>query len=76
VTASGRRLGRAASVIAGVAAIFGAPASARAGAWTLPEGTGQLIETLYGWTGAGAPFGGNPAVKQTRVDLQTTSNMA
>jgi hypothetical protein len=70
VTASGRWLARAASVIGEVALIFGAPASALAGAWTQPEGSGLLIVTLYGWTGDGAPWGGNPAVKQNRVDAQ------
>jgi hypothetical protein len=42
-----------------------------AGAWTLPQGTGQLIETLYGWTGFGPPWGGNPPVNQSRFDAQT-----
>ncbi len=30
-----------------------------------------MIETLWGWTGEGAPWGGDPAVKQNRADLQT-----
>ena len=42
-----------------------------AGAWTLPQGTGQLIETLYGWTGFGPPWGGNPPANQSRFDAQT-----
>jgi protein XagA len=51
--------------------IVGAPEGALGGAWTLPQGTGQLIETLYGWTGFGPPWGGNPPTNQTRFDAQT-----
>jgi hypothetical protein len=54
-----------------IALIVGAPTGAFGGAWTLPQGTGQLIATLYGWTGFGPPFGGNPPTNQTRVDAQT-----
>jgi hypothetical protein len=54
-----------------LAFIVGAPAGAFAGAWTLPQGTGQLIETLYGWTGFGPPWGGNPPASQNRFDAQT-----
>jgi hypothetical protein len=53
-----------------LAFIVGAPAGALAGAWTLPQGTGQLIATLYGWTGFGPPWGGNPPVNQSRFDAQ------
>src|ERR1700722_11135137 len=45
----------------------GASTAAFAGAWTLPQGTGQLIATLYGWTDFGPPFGSNPPTNQTRV---------
>jgi hypothetical protein len=45
--------------------------SALGGAWTLPPGTGQLIATLYGWTGFGPPWGGNPPANQSRFDAQT-----
>ena len=38
-----------------LAAVVGAPAGALGGAWTLPQGTGQVIATLYGWTGFGPP---------------------
>ena len=58
----------------GLAVCVLAPATAApvlAGAWLQPQGQGLMIETLWGWTGAGAPWGGNPAVKQNRVDLQT-----
>jgi hypothetical protein len=48
-----------------------APGSALAGAWTMPQGTGQVIETLYGWTGFGPPWGGNPPASQSRFDAQT-----
>jgi hypothetical protein len=54
-----------------LAFIVGAPTHAFGGAWTLPQGTGQLIATLYGWTGFGPPWGGNPPTNQTRVDAQT-----
>jgi hypothetical protein len=54
-----------------LAFIVSAPAVAWGGAWTLPQGTGQLITTLYGWTGFGPPWGGNPPVNQSRVDAQT-----
>jgi protein XagA len=54
-----------------LAFIGGAPVDAFAGAWTLPQGTGQLIETLYGWTGFGPPWGGNPPANQSRFDAQT-----
>ena len=30
-----------------------------------------MIETLYGWTGEGAPWGGDPGVKQNRGELST-----
>jgi hypothetical protein len=53
------------------ALIAGAPATAFGGAWTMPQGTGQLIETLYGWTGFGPPWGGNPPANQSRFDAQT-----
>ena len=54
-----------------LAFIVGAPAAAFAGAWTLPQGTGQVITTLYGWTGFGPPWGGNPPANQSRFDAQT-----
>ena len=56
---------------AALAFIAGAPATAFGGAWTMPQGTGQLIETLYGWTGFGPPWGGNPPANQSRFDAQT-----
>ena len=33
----------------------------------LPQGTGQLIETLYGWTGFGPPWGGNGSAGRFKV---------
>jgi hypothetical protein len=54
-----------------LAFIAGAPTAAFAGAWTMPQGTGQLIATLYGWTGFGPPWGGNPPANQSRFDAQT-----
>jgi hypothetical protein len=70
VVASGSGVQRAAG--AAIAFAIGlAPVAARAGAWTEPQGSGLLIETLFGWVGDGAPWGDNPAVKQNREDAQT-----
>jgi hypothetical protein len=69
VIANARGLGPA--VLLGCAcALVGAPAGVLAGAWTLPQGSGLMIDTLYGWTGEGAPWGGNKGVDQTRFDAQ------
>ncbi len=54
-----------------LAFIAGASTNAFGGAWTMPQGTGQVIETLYGWTGFGPPWGGNPPASQSRFDAQT-----
>jgi hypothetical protein len=70
VVASGSRRSRAAGATLAFALAAGAPAAALAGAWTEPQGSGLLIETLFGWTGEGAPWGGNPAVKQNREEAQ------
>jgi protein XagA len=59
------------AAVAALALIAGAPATVFGGAWTMPQGTGQLIETLYGWTGFGPPWGGNPPACQSRFDAQT-----
>lgn len=64
-----RLAGRIRSAIC--AAIALAPQPAAAGAWTEPQGDGQMILTLYGWSGDGSPWGGKPGVSQTRADLQT-----
>ena len=71
MVASGSRRSRAAGATVALALALGAPVAALAGAWTEPQGSGLLIETLFGWTGAGAPWGDNPAVKQNREDAQT-----
>ena len=71
MVASGSRRSRAAGAAVALALALGAPAAALAGAWTEPQGTGLLIETLFGWEGQGSPWGGNPAVKQDRVEAQT-----
>ena len=68
---AGPKLWRWWAVVSASALIIGAPAGALGGAWTMPQGTGQLIETLYGWTGFGPPWGGNPPVPQNRFDAQT-----
>jgi hypothetical protein len=46
-----------------------APSAAYAGAWTLPQGQGQIIQTLSGWLGWGspAPDGG----REDKVETQT-----
>jgi protein XagA len=62
---------RALGAMGALALITGQADEAWAGAWTLPQGTGLLIESLWGWIGAGAPWGGNPAVKQNKVEAQT-----
>ncbi len=71
-TGSDRRVGRQVGGALGFLALaLCAPASALAGAWTLPQGTGQLIETFYGWTGDGAPWGGEKGVSQWKAGAQT-----
>jgi len=62
--------GRLERAVCAVAAIALAPAAAWSGAWTEPQGQGLMIATLWGWTGVGSPWGGNPAVKQNRGDSQ------
>jgi hypothetical protein len=64
------RVGRAICVVA-VAVSYIVPTGAIAAAWTEPQGEGLVIETLSGWTGAGAPWGGDPAIEQKRVELET-----
>jgi hypothetical protein len=59
------------AVAGALAFIVGASTSAFGGAWTLPQGPGQFIETFYGWTGFGPPWGGNPPANQSRFDAQT-----
>ena len=71
MTRAGFKLWRLWVAAGALAAVFGAPAGAFGGAWTLPQGSGQLIETLYGWTGFGPPWSGNPPVNQSRFDAQT-----
>ena len=71
LTGAGPKPRRSWTVASAFALSVGAPACALGGAWTLPQGTGQLIETLYGWTGFGPPWGGNPRSPQSRVDAQT-----
>jgi hypothetical protein len=47
-----------------------APAGALAGAWTLPAGQGQIIASLFGWTGDGPAYGGGSGPKESRVEGQ------
>jgi hypothetical protein len=56
----------------GLALIALAPSGAWAGAWTLPQGNGQIIESFFGWTGTGAPWGnGAPGQTISRIEAQT-----
>jgi hypothetical protein len=71
LTRAGSKPSRSWVAASAIALVVGAPVAAFGGAWTLPQGSGQLIETLYGWTGFGPPWGGNPPVGQSRVDAQT-----
>ena len=48
-----------------------APTAAHAGAWTEPQGQGQIIETLFGWLGAGNPYGGSGAPREYKIGTQT-----
>jgi len=66
----GRRPARSAGFAFAFALAVGASGAALAGAWTEPQGSGLLIATLYGWTGFGPPWGGNPPVNQSRADAQ------
>jgi hypothetical protein len=66
-----RGAGLAARWACAVALLVAGSGSVLAGAWTAPQGEGLLIETLYGWVGDGAPWGGNPRVRENRADLQT-----
>ena len=56
----------------GLALMLLAPIGAWAGAWTLPPGEGQIIETLFGWAGDGAHFpSGASGPKESRIEAQT-----
>lgn len=59
------------ALLAGAVVFLGARCGAWAGAWTLPQGSGLMIDTLFGWSGNGAPWGGGKGVPQTRFDAQT-----
>lgn len=48
-----------------------APGAARAGAWTDAQGHGLVIETLFGWGGYGAPYGGSARPGESRIGSQT-----
>ena len=69
MTARARAIGW--TTILACAGVLVAPHAAWAGAWTDPQGEGLVIETFYGWTGNGAPWGGNKGVSQNRFDAQT-----
>ena len=55
-------------ILAASAALFCAPDSALAGAWTLPQGQGQLIQTLFGWLGWG---NASARSREDKVETQT-----
>jgi hypothetical protein len=44
------------------------PCSAQAGAWTLPEGEGQIIQTLFGWLGYKST---SPRPREDKIETQT-----
>jgi hypothetical protein len=67
---AGSKLSPLRAVLGALALVAVAPAAALGGAWTLPQGTGQFIATLYAWTGFGPQWGGNPSVHQDRFDAQ------
>lgn len=58
------------ALLVGALVLLGARRAAVAGAWTLPEGSGLMIATLFGWSGNGAPWGGGKGVPQTRFDAE------
>lgn len=60
--------GRGAALGLAVGLAAGGPAPARAGAWTLPEGQGQIIQSLFGWIGWGAA---PPKARQDKIETQT-----
>ena len=56
----------------GLAALIAlATGEAYAGAWTEPAGQGQMIASLYGWQGNGAPWGGSASgQRETKAEAQ------
>jgi hypothetical protein len=68
--AAGQWVRRVRNCVVALGLIAGVPAGAFAGAWTEPQGSGLLIAGLYGWTGYGPQWGGNPPVQQSRADAQ------
>jgi hypothetical protein len=57
----------------GLAAFVLAPAAALGGAWTLPQGEGQIIEAIFGWTGDDSPYGFRQAAppSERRLEAET-----
>jgi protein XagA len=53
------------------AALAATPATAQAGAWTLPQGRGQIIETFFGWLGQGPTEGVPKASRESKAGAQT-----
>src|SRR4051794_39765120 len=64
-----RSCNRAATALCAAGVVLSPPA-ALAGAWTLPRGEGQVIATLFGWAGAGAPYGGQGAPRESKIGSQ------
>ena len=60
-------LSRRFCLLAGIAL---APATALAGAWTQPQGEGQMIASLYGWGGSRRARR-RPAASESRIAAQT-----
>jgi hypothetical protein len=57
----------------GLAAYVLAPAAALGGAWTMPQGEGQVIASLLGWAGDDAPYGFRQITppSESRLEAQT-----
>ena len=66
---SQRKLGRIVFVLAASLLLPDLPAFA--GAWTQPDGQGQIIETLFGWFGQGPSSGAPAASRESKVEAQT-----
>ena len=64
-----RNFGRIAFVLAAALLLLDAPAFA--GAWTQPDGQGQIIETLFGWFGQGPSSGAPGASRESKAGAQT-----
>jgi hypothetical protein len=66
-----RRFARGRIKLSLAALIALATGEAYAGAWTEPAGQGQMIASLYGWQGNGAPWGGSASgQRESKAEAQ------